>query len=104
MRDLKDVKDWLQLAATPSVRRRSVGVALVVGSILLAINHGEAILHGDFSAGRLLRMALTVIVPYLVSTVSSVNAIRQLRRAAAASAEQAAHPSSSIRSLNRMAS
>src|SRR5437763_3613167 len=103
MKDLEDAKEWLQLAAAPSVRRRSFGVAVVVGSILLAINHGEAILRGDFSAGRLFRMVLTVIVPYVVSTVSSVNAIRQLRRAAAASAVQAARPSS-IRSVNRMAS
>ena len=73
---------WLQLAFAPSVRRRATRAALIVGSILLAINHGDAILHGDVSIVRALRMVLTVLVPYLVSTVSSVGAIRELQRSA----------------------
>ena len=49
---------------------------MVVGAILIGINHGDAILHDQVSRGRLLRMGLTVIVPCLVSTLSSVAAIR----------------------------
>ena len=51
-------------------------VALVVGTALVAINHGDAILRGDVSPGRALRIVLTVLVPYCVSTYSSVSAIR----------------------------
>jgi hypothetical protein len=76
------MNEWLELAFAPSVRRRAFRVALVVGSLLLAINHGDAILHGDVSFVRALRMILTVLVPYLVSTVSSVGAIRDLQRSA----------------------
>ena len=47
------MKEWLQLATSASVVRR-----------------------GDIDANRALRMALTTVVPYLVSTLSSVGAIR----------------------------
>jgi hypothetical protein len=45
--------------------------------VLIAINHGDAILRGDVDRDRLLRIALTVAVPYIVSTSSSVGAIRE---------------------------
>lgn len=76
------MREWLRLAFSASVRRRAVRVAGVVGVVLLAINHGEAIVHGDLSPMRWMRMVLTLIVPYLVSTFSSVSAIRELQRAA----------------------
>lgn len=70
---------WLHLAFQRSVVRRALLYAVVVGSVLIGINHGDAILRGDLSRDRLLRIALTVLVPYLVSTSSSVGAIRALR-------------------------
>ena len=73
--------EWLRLASRPSVMRRALRYAIVVGAVLIAINHGDAILRGDVSIGRLLRMALTVTVPYAVSTASSVAALRELDRA-----------------------
>jgi hypothetical protein len=75
------MKEWFRIAFSASVRRRALRVAGVVGSVLIAINHGDAVLKGDLSPERLIRMALTLIVPYLVSTFSSVGAIRELRRA-----------------------
>jgi hypothetical protein len=67
---------WIALATSRSVVQRATVVALVVGSILVIINHGDAIMRGDLSAGRLIRIALTVSVPYCVSTYSSVSALR----------------------------
>jgi hypothetical protein len=52
----------------------------IVGAILITINHGEAILRGDVTPGRLVQMALTLLVPYCVSTASSVGAMRAARR------------------------
>ena len=66
-----------RLAFEARVVRRAIGLAVVVGSLLIAINHGDAILAGDVSAGRWLKMGLTVLVPYTVSTVSSVMAMRE---------------------------
>jgi len=50
---------------------------MIVGAILIMINHGDAILRGEVSAGRTWRMGLTVLVPYAVSTLSSVGAMRR---------------------------
>ena len=72
--------DWIALAVSASVVRRAAVVALVVGSILVAINHGDAIARGDVGIDRLLRIALTMAVPYCVSTYSSVSAMRAAAR------------------------
>ena len=71
---------WFALATQPSVVRRALGYAVVVGAILIAINHSDAILRGDLSPGRLMRMGLTILVPYAVSTLSSVGAMRMKRK------------------------
>ena len=71
---------WIAIATSRSVVRRATVVALIVGSMLVAINHGDAILRGDLSVARLLRIALTVAVPYCVSTYSSVSALRASTR------------------------
>lgn len=73
-------RSWLQLALTPSVIRRGLVYALVVGAILIMINQGDAILRGEVSAGRAWRMGLTVLVPYVVSTLSSVGAMRCVQK------------------------
>jgi len=64
------------VASQAAVVRRALGYAVGVGAILIAINHGDALLRGDCSWLRALKMALTVCVPYLVSTLSSVSALR----------------------------
>lgn len=74
------VREWLRLATSAPVRSRAIRYAVVVGAILLSINHGDAILRGDLPPDRLLRMGLTMLVPYLVSTFSSVGAMLQMRR------------------------
>lgn len=70
----------LELASRPRVVRRALGFAVVVGAILIAINHGDALARGELDATRLLQMALTVLVPYCVSTLSSVGALREALR------------------------
>lgn len=71
-------RHWLRLAARPSVMRRALRTAALIGSLLIVINHGDALLHGQVDALRALKMGLTVMVPYLVSTSSSVAALREL--------------------------
>ena len=61
--------------------------AVCVGALLIGINHGDAILRGDVSSERLLRMMLTVMVPYSVSTGSSVSALKDRLRDRWAGAE-----------------
>ncbi len=74
------MREWLRIAMSPPVLVRGCKVAVVVGAVLIAINHGDAILRQDVNATRLWKMALTVLVPFLVSTSSSAQAIRQHER------------------------
>jgi hypothetical protein len=71
------VGEFLRLAFRWRVVRRALGFAVVVGAILVAINYGDALPGEDELARRdLLKMALTVCVPYAVSMLSSVTAMR----------------------------
>ena len=74
------MKDWLHLAFQPSIVKRALTYAIIVGAVLISINHGDAILHGEITRARLLKMGLTVLVPYIVSTLSSVGSIREQLR------------------------
>jgi hypothetical protein len=74
------MREWLKAATERGVVRRALKYALVVGAVLIVINHGDAILRGEFDAVRAFRMGLTVVVPYCVATASSVEALRSLRR------------------------
>jgi len=76
------MSEWLSLCFTRSVVRRAAWSAVMVGTVLVLINHGDAILHGSVDLARFSRICLTVIVPYIVSTVSSVSTIRSLRKGA----------------------
>lgn len=73
-------RDWLRLAVSPGVVRRALMYGILVGPVLIAINHGDAIVHADVDGVRLCKMALTMLVPYLVSTLSSVGALRARTR------------------------
>ena len=66
-----------QLATDTGVVRRALGFAVGVGSVLIAINHGDAIWAGEIESKRWLQIGLTTLVPYCVSTASSVMAARQ---------------------------
>jgi len=72
--------EWLRLAVQPTVMRRALKFAFVVGAVLITINHGYAILHGQVTCGRVWQMCLTVLVPYTVSTLSSVGAMKEMER------------------------
>ena len=66
----------LALATDPSVVKRAAMVAVVVGIILAIINHGHRLIALDVDAGTAVRILLTFLVPYSVSTYSSVQAVR----------------------------
>ncbi len=71
------MKTFWELATSHGVVRRACSYALVVGAILICINHGDALLRGELDSRRLFKMVLTVFVPYAVSTLSSVGALRE---------------------------
>jgi len=48
-------------------RKIALRVAVVVGTVLFTINHGQAALGGEMSSGRWLSAMLTYCVPFMVS-------------------------------------
>ena len=53
---------------------RAIKVALVVGPILIIINHHDSILNYELSNNLYFKFALTFLVPYCVSAYSSAQA------------------------------
>jgi hypothetical protein len=82
------IQAWLRTASEPVVVRRALKYAIVVGAVLITINHGDALLRGELDALRLFRIGLTVVVPYCVSTASSVAAMRPTQLSARTMAKQ----------------
>ena len=54
------------------VVKRSVIVALIVGTILAFINHGDLIFSGTLTSACWIKMIATCFVPYTVSSVTAV--------------------------------
>jgi hypothetical protein len=73
------MKTWLRLARRPDVVRRSAKVAIVVGTILALINYVDRLFTGALLPLDLVKIGLTYLVPYSVSTYASVQAIRERR-------------------------
>lgn len=68
--------NWIRLAFSESVWRRAAKVAILVGPILVAVNQGDVILRGGLDIICIVKIGLTFLVPYLVSTFSSVAALQ----------------------------
>ena len=75
---MNGIARWLRLAILPEIVRRAARTAVIVGSILTAINHGGEIVSGTLTRHRLLQICLTIMVPYIVSTTSSVATLRKM--------------------------
>jgi len=56
--------------------RTSVPLAIVVGTVLTAINQGTVLIDGDFPAALWWKIPLTYSVPFMVSTWSQLKVLR----------------------------
>jgi hypothetical protein len=61
------IDGYLRALVTPHLAVRGVRVAMVVGTVLFVINHGEAVRSGTMTQSRWISAALTYLVPYAVS-------------------------------------
>ena len=68
---------------------RSTKTALVVGTILALINHGQQLLAGRFAPEWVVPMLITYLVPFSVATYGQVQGKRQRDQLRAAEAEAA---------------
>lgn len=67
---------FFQIAFSANVRNTAIRVALIVGSALALINHGDKLISGTLTSTAAWKILLTYLVPYCVSTWSAVKAIR----------------------------
>ncbi len=73
---MSDIPDRLTQALSGIYLRRSLGVAVVVGSILNVINQWEAWFGGAPIAWT--KLLLTYCVPFCVATYATFKTLRQL--------------------------
>jgi hypothetical protein len=68
---------FLSIALTQEVIIVALKMALIVGTILGLINHGNGLIEGTLTSTQVLQIIITYSVPYCVSTYSSVKAIQK---------------------------
>ncbi len=64
---MKFIIGYFRGLVDPEFASTGIKVALVVGTLLLTINHGAAIVGGRMTGDRWLAGLLTYLVPYLVN-------------------------------------
>ena len=72
----RESDSFLAVALSADVLPRALRVAAVVGTLLFLINYGDRLLGGGFTKNDFLKIGLTYLVPYGVSTWSAVKALR----------------------------
>ena len=78
--DLIVIGRWIVATCRPYLAR-TVAVAVVVGTVLFAINQLDVVLEGRATTVTWLKIALTYLVPFLVSNYGILAASRGRRRA-----------------------
>ena len=61
------MKEFLMAWTGPQFRPTALRVAIIVGSVLFMMNHGNAAVNGKMSRDRWMAAFLTYLVPYTVS-------------------------------------
>ncbi|MBU3002951.1 nitrate/nitrite transporter NrtS [Paraglaciecola arctica] len=69
---LKRKPKWLAIVFRQDILIRSTKIALVVGTVLAMLNHGDKIIDHQLTLIDIYKMLVTYLVPFCVSTYSSV--------------------------------
>jgi hypothetical protein len=79
------VREALEICLRPEHLRRTIKIALVVGTILFLINQADVVIRGDATAVTWLKVGLSYCVPFIVSNLGLLAGKR-------AESERADHP------------
>jgi len=74
---MNSLLSWLNYAFQRDVILCSGKLALIVGTLLMLINYGDKLYFGHMQAIDWVKICLTYLVPYFVSTYSSVETFRK---------------------------
>mgnify|MGYP006289842311 CR=1 FL=1 len=64
---MKSVLEFLQALTNPKLAPTALRVALIIGTIVFAINHGSALIQGKMTRNRWIFGIITYFVPYCVN-------------------------------------
>jgi len=73
---------WVSLATRGDIVQRSLRLAAVIGSVLVAINYADRLFAGALAGTDWIKIGLTYCVPYCVTTFASVSTLRAAGTAA----------------------
>ncbi len=62
------------------IARRSIVIAIIVGTILCVINHSDKMMSGALTHSDFVRMGLTYLVPFCVATLGALTARQETER------------------------
>lgn len=62
---------YCEIASSRNIVQRALKVSFIVGSLLNLINQGEALFHIDIENINLVKLTLTYLVPYSVTTYTA---------------------------------
>ena len=69
-------QSFFVLAISRPVVKNAIRVAVLVGTILALINHGDKILAMSLTREQIIHVLCTYVVPYCVATYSAVRALQ----------------------------
>lgn len=74
---IKSIRTFAAYCIERDTILRSIKVALIIGTILALINHGQDLLSGHFSWHWVIPLLVTYLVPFSVATYSQVRGKQQ---------------------------
>lgn len=75
------IREYFQALGDRPTMSTAIRVALIIGTLLFCINHGNAALQGEMTRSRWISALLTYVVPYCVSVHGQASSrIRSARK------------------------
>ena len=73
-------RDAVAYCAAPARLRRTLGIAVVVGTLLTLLNQGDVILAGGATGATAVKAGVNFLVPFLVSNLGLLSGRGQAQR------------------------
>jgi len=77
---VRETRSFIAYCIEPDTVLRSIKTALIVGTILVLINHGSELLSGQFAWNWVIPALVTYLVPFSVATYGQAQGKRQRDR------------------------
>ena len=76
----QSLRFWMQQALRPDIVGRGLRFALIVGTVVTAINQGDVFTGSQITPGVLIKILLNYCVPYFVATCADLAVLASQQR------------------------